>query len=87
MQATSRPSTIRKRSKVGDPQKRKTSCLTVVLHSHTHTERGITINATGIALEFPEWNSLKHPGDVGLSIGLIDSPGHADFNGEVQKKN
>ena len=48
-------------------------------------EKGITILAKNTAVTYRGEHAAKHGAPEGITINVVDTPGHADFGGEVER--
>ena len=48
-------------------------------------EKGITILAKNTAIRYTGPSAAEHGAPDGVTINIIDTPGHADFGGEVER--
>jgi GTP-binding protein len=48
-------------------------------------EKGITILAKNTAIRYTGPSAAEHDAPDGMTINIIDTPGHADFGGEVER--
>ena len=48
-------------------------------------EKGITILAKNTAIRYAGASAARHDAADGVTINIIDTPGHADFGGEVER--